>query len=233
MNYIQKKNQITNSIDNIKFVKPEALYPHEQVTKNINNILKDIQQTGFINNPINCLNLNNRLIVLDGHHRLKSLIDLNCKLVPIQIVGKSEIKLDYWYHALDNANFEKILNYINKHNRSTTAQRSGISIGIGNSRKQITVDKSQFFSFVLTIFNMYKESEFHREDLIKDKTQWICYEGITLDDIYINSINHQLFPSNVTKFGGFNKMEGLKIPLSILQRPSDLEIREFLDELEL
>ncbi|MCM3216683.1 ParB N-terminal domain-containing protein [Niallia taxi] len=231
MNYIQVKNQIANSIDNIKFVKPEALFPHEQVTKNINHILQDIQQSGFINNPINCLNINNRLIVLDGHHRLESLINLNCKLVPIQIVSKSEIKLDYWYHELDNTNFYKIWNYINRHNNSTTAHRSGISIGIGNEKKQISVDKSQFFSFVMNIFNMYKESEFYRKDSIKEKTQWICYEGITLDDIYINSINRKLFPSNVTKFGGFNKIEGLKIPLSILQKPSDLAIRNFINEL--
>lgn len=168
MNYKQESSQVANSSDSIEFVKWEFLFPHEKVTKNINHIQKDIKQSGFINNPINCLSMNDRLIVLDGHHRLESLINLNCKLVPIQIVSKSELTLDYWYHELDDTNFTKILNYINRHNHSTVAQKSVVCLGIGNEKKQIYVDKSQYFSFIMNIFDIYKESNFLRKDIITE-----------------------------------------------------------------
>ncbi|MCY8499319.1 hypothetical protein [Bacillus atrophaeus] len=153
--------------------------------------------------------------------------ELNCEIVPIQLINKSEIRLDHWYHELNDISFEKVLQFANSFDNSTSNNKHAIRLGRGDFNKGFNVHEDDFFHFLRGIFNAYKESDFKRQVTFNEAMHWISYEGIILKDVYKFATNNQLLPCNVTRFGGFNKMRDLKIPLPILMNPTDLSIQEF------
>lgn len=79
---------MTENKSDIKYVNPNILLsrqtPAEMSSSKIKRIKKNIKNNNFDDNkPILVANVKGKLIILDGHHRVKAVKELKLKQVPI------------------------------------------------------------------------------------------------------------------------------------------------------
>ncbi|MDH3324351.1 MAG: ParB N-terminal domain-containing protein [Candidatus Peregrinibacteria bacterium] len=73
----------------IKLINIADLKPHEETfPDNLEKVKTKIKQAGFLINPV--IVDQESLVILDGHHRVKSLEILGCKKVPSFLVNYSD-----------------------------------------------------------------------------------------------------------------------------------------------
>lgn len=81
---------MTEKKHDLKYVNPNILLsrqtPAQMSSSKIKRIKKNIKNNNFDDNkPILVANVNGKLIILDGHHRVKAVRELKLKQVPIII----------------------------------------------------------------------------------------------------------------------------------------------------
>lgn len=75
---------------------------HEPIEpKRLVRTCQAIEREGVIRHPIIATYISgNKYLILDGAHRTRSLQQLGCKKIPIQLVDESEITMEAWTHLL-------------------------------------------------------------------------------------------------------------------------------------
>jgi len=72
-----------------------ALLPHEQVEEErLTRLLEEIGQDGYLREPV--LVDHRSLVILDGHHRVRALLGLGCRLVPAYLVDYGSEAIEVW-----------------------------------------------------------------------------------------------------------------------------------------
>ena len=77
---------------NIKLISIKELKPHEKINKkNLEKIKNIIKSTANLKNPI--IVDKHNLVILDGHHRTRALLDLGYKKIAVQLVDYYDSKI--------------------------------------------------------------------------------------------------------------------------------------------
>ncbi|MEO0159537.1 MAG: ParB/RepB/Spo0J family partition protein [candidate division WOR-3 bacterium] len=218
-------------LNEIEFLSPEIIIPHEEPSLiKLNKLISKIENDGFINHPILCTKLKDKIIILDGTHRFYALKHLNVKFIPIQLVryDKRKVKLSSWcwQFKIDDKFLNIIRNFDGNFIRELRRPRN-YEILIKSNESFILKFKNrmEFLKFLGTLNNFDYERVL-REQLI---------EGIVFP-----TLNHKFFlflanngyriPSGITRFKVQHRILFLKVPLNVLNNHD--KILEFKNQIQ-
>ena len=94
----------------INIINNNLLKQHERIRKkHLNELLKQIQEDGFISDPI--VVDKNTMIILDGHHRFNVIKKLGLSFSPVYLVNykSKEIKVSQWREGGEKITKELVL----------------------------------------------------------------------------------------------------------------------------
>ncbi|MEH6853550.1 ParB N-terminal domain-containing protein [Priestia megaterium] len=194
-----------------KFVPIELVIPHEHICDaHTTEVSKSILNSGYLKHPIQAIELGNRFMILDGHHRFNALKSLQVNYIPLQIIKESDITLKYWYHTgdfLQNIKFEEE-NYLN------TNTYTGKFNNLGG-KTNLYSRYSNKLLFIWNLFKQYEDKGYIRKHQSEGEN-WIRYDGVTLDDIKKWASRGDVTPPGITRFIINYRILNLNIPLNTL-----------------
>ncbi len=204
-------------LNEIEFLDVNKVIPHEEPSKDrLNKLVLKIKDDGFVNHPIICTKIKDKIIILDGTHRYNALKEIGVKFIPIQLVSydKRRIKLSSWawQFKVDNQFLLSIRNFDGRILREAR-----------NPRRYEVLIKSKE-SFILKFNNRLEFLKF------LNGLKTISYERVLRDNviegIVFPKLHHSFFfflaknnykiPSGITKFRVERRILSLKVPLNVL-----------------
>lgn len=216
----------------LKLVRPKDVYPHEQTDKNQINYLKSrLVNNNHLNHPIQCYEVDNKYIILDGHHRYFSLVELGAVYIPVQIIDIGNLTLEHWYHTFTNP-LPHLKNTFTKKINSSDIKVASIFDHYTNCYEDIFIDKKDNkISTIWTIFNTYKNSFKCNDTLInRENCKSIKYDGILFNDILHAADSGSVFPQKTTRFLLNYRVLNFKIPINLLFNSSTYEWEQLLSK---
>ncbi|MEI5888202.1 ParB N-terminal domain-containing protein [Bacillus cereus group sp. Bce005] len=194
----------------LRLVPIETVLPHEVTSADrALKLLDSIKKYELIKNPIQAVEYEDKFIILDGHHRFNALRELKVNYIPLQVVNLENVTTEYWYHT-----FLEPLNIIENEDNLDSAYigqcKSGkriIELNIGNEDK---------LSYVWSVFKSYEDYPYNRSHIEIADSNWVTFNGVTIQDIMGWAKNHQLTPPGITRFLIQYRLLNLNIPISLL-----------------
>lgn len=218
-------------LNEIKFLSPNLIIPHEEPSQTkLNELTFKIKKDGFVNHPILCTKLDEKIIILDGTHRFYALKHLDIKFIPIQLVqyNKMRIKLSSWcWQFRIDENFLKLLSEFNGNILSQTRNPRNYEVLIKSSESFILKFKNKvdFLRFLRSLNNI----EYER--VLKDNlVEGIIFPTLNHNFFLFLARNGYKIPSGITRFKIQNRILFLRVPLSILS--DEYEIVKFKEQIK-
>lgn len=214
----------------LKLVPPNDVYPHEHTDQNkINSLKSRLVNNYYLNDPIQCYEVDNKYIILDGHHRYFSLVQLGAVNIPVQVIDIGDLTLEHWYHTFTThlLHFE---NTFTKKVNNSDIKVATIFDHYTKRYEEIFIDKEvNKISTIWTIFNTYKNSFKCSDTVINEQNcKSIKYDGILFKDILHVANCGSVFPQKTTRFLLNYRVLNFKIPINLLFNCSTIEWDQLL-----
>lgn len=202
------------------------LIPHEEVDdKKIDIIFKRIKENQCIKHTISCIRYADKFIVLDGHHRLMSLKLLGYKKAPIQIVNKESVILDYWYHVINDPQWNST--FINHEAMGNQLVAEYGLKKFDDLMKVNCLESNDIFNAIQEIYQSYRMLKFSRQLEKPCDKPWVKYSGLTLDVMIENALKSNRLPPGLSRFRIPYKVLNLEIPLCFLEDKKGIDWKKF------
>ncbi len=218
-------------LNEIEFLDANKVIPHEEPSnERLNKLVLKIKKDGFVNHPIVCTNIKDKIIILDGTHRYNALKEIGVKFIPIQLVSydRRRIKLNSW--AWQFKFDDQFLAFI----RSFDGR---IFKEVRNPRNYEVLIKSRD-SFILKFNNRVEFLKFLNElknisyerVLRKDVVEGIVFPKLDHSFFFFLAKNNYRIPSGITRFKVERRILFLKVSLDVLN--DEKLIFEFKEKLK-
>ena len=211
----------------LQLVPPGAILKHEDISaSHLSGLRYSLTAVRTLKDPLQVISVGNRYLLVDGHHRFRTLVDLGAKWIPVQISGLNDVRMSHWYHNFswsrtDEPFWRKILEqYLRS---EANVRRLGIV-------KLLTGDIRTLYAPAPMDVAIYRLSKLYRMETV-NRTEdpphiapWICYDGLNMGDILDCAQAGRVLPSGVTRFMVTDRVLNLNVPLSLIcrDRPPDL-----------
>ena len=206
----------TNDVP-ILLLNKDSIVCHELVGDKVVELMRNISENKILKKPISCIKVNNKYLILDGHHRYTALCNLGYDLIPVRLYQNSDIDLNYWYHIIGEREYAQIITYVNKMKYikfGSSREKAIISMGHNNIMYDICASQEDLFTVIESVFKIYKHTDIElASNQCKDKP-WICYNGVNFQSIVDLAIQNKLLPYSITRFIGIDRDSEFNIKLN-------------------
>lgn len=201
-----------------KFVPINLVVPHEHTCeKHTQHVSKSILKCGYLKHPIQAIELDDKYMILDGHHRFNTLKSIEVKYIPLQIMEESSLSLKYWYHSSD-ALKTLVINEVEETNKKDYI----CSFNSFDKKIEIFGLNQEKLDLIWSFFHQYEKKGYVRE-FQPNRESWINYSGVTLDDIKEWVRMGKITPPGITRFLISHRILNLNVPLRDLYEKNQLE----------
>lgn len=200
----------------LELVAAKGVLPHEDTSPDhVVEIARTIQEGQIVLHPIQSLEVDGKLVVLDGHHRLAALRSLGIKYVPVQIIPREHVTLSYWFHVMSSENW--VLEKSTPSERWTTSD-GGAYCSTYRQREGIKILplRGNFVLSARSIFLSYKDMGYVRSHQMYGESPWVRYNGITIQHVIEAALCGYTLPPGITRFMTKYRVLNLNVPLSLL-----------------
>lgn len=212
-------------LNNVEIVEIKSLLPHEDInTKRLTRTLKAIKSEEGLIKPI--IIDGRKGIVIDGHHRLKALMLLGVRYIPVVVADyyKDVVDINSWMYvaSLRKVSYRDAISLIEAIEALSKRGSNHVIVKLGESIYEIKVDNIDFYFALKNLIN-----DINRLSLTKKPTNitlcrandiCIVMPKLSVNDIYKLVLKNRVLPPRTTYHITPLKYVKLFYPLKVLAR---------------
>src|SRR5690606_36423428 len=222
----------------------DSVRRHEEVDpKRVSQIRDRISADREQINPVICMDVGGRFVILDGATRFSAIHSLGLAHIVVQVVDPATVTLETWHHVLRDCPADEVVGRIAAMPGLLLSDDGGapqVTIKEGTRRSVLGIDMSPnatMSALVDAYIGHWETSRIidpHPSTVTRRFPDWsvvVEFPAVEIDDVAKAALGDDLLPAGVTRFLIPERVLRLHAPLSILESGDQEALDRLIDEL--